>query len=61
MKKLFKQMWRDELGQDMVEYSLLLGFIALAGVALISTAGGNISQIWNNISTQLASAATASS
>ncbi len=61
MKTFIGKFWQEQDGQDMVEYSLLLGFIALGAIALISTAGGNISKIWNNISTQLASAATASS
>jgi pilus assembly protein Flp/PilA len=61
MKEFLNRLWHEEDGQDMVEYSLLLGFIALAAIALISTAGGSITTIWTNISTNLASAATASS
>ncbi len=61
MKQFLRKFYREEDGQDMVEYSLLLGFIALAGVALMQTAGTQISTIWTNIQTNLASAATASS
>jgi Flp pilus assembly pilin Flp len=61
MKQLLQKFYREEDGQDMVEYSLLLGFIALAGVALMQTAGTQIATIWTNIQTNLASAATASS
>ena len=61
MKQLLNRIWLEQEAQDMVEYSLLLGFIALAAIALISTAGGSLSTIWTNISTNLASAATASS
>ena len=60
MKTLIRRFWKEEDGQDMVEYSLLLGFIALAGIALISSAGTNIKNIWTNISTNLASAASSS-
>jgi Flp pilus assembly pilin Flp len=49
--------WNEEDGQDMVEYSLLLAFIALAAVALLSGIKSNINKIWTSISTNLASAA----
>lgn len=50
--------WQEEDGQDLVEYSLLLAFIALAAVALLSGIGGNIKTIWTSISTQVSSAAS---
>ena len=49
--------WQEEDGQDLVEYSLLLAFIALAAVALLSGISGNITTIWTKISTNVASAA----
>ena len=48
--------WKEEDGQDLVEYSLLLAFIALAAVALLSTAKGNISTLWGTINNGLTSA-----
>ena len=53
--------WQEEDGQDLVEYSLLLAFIALAAVALLQSAKTSINTLWTNISTALANAATASS
>jgi len=53
--------WQEEDGQDLVEYSLLLAFIALAAVALLQSASASIKSIWTNISTNLSNAATASS
>lgn len=50
--------WQEEDGQDLVEYSLLLAFIALAAVALLSGVGGNISKIWTSISGQVSNAAS---
>jgi pilus assembly protein Flp/PilA len=50
--------WQEEDGQDLVEYSLLLAFIALAAVALLSGVGSNIKTIWTNISTQVSNAAS---
>lgn len=57
---VFQAFWQEEDGQDLVEYSLLLAFIALAAVALLSGVGTNIKTIWQNISTQVSSGAAAS-
>jgi Flp pilus assembly pilin Flp len=53
--------WNGEEGQDMVEYSLLLAFIALAAVALLSGIKSQINGIWQSISTTLTSTNTAAS
>jgi Flp pilus assembly pilin Flp len=45
-----------EDGQDMVEYVLILGFVALVGAAAMIGMGGNISAIWNIINSRLAAA-----
>jgi pilus assembly protein Flp/PilA len=52
-----KSFFQDEAGQDLVEYSLLLGFLALGSLALLSTAGGSVKTIWTTISTNLTTAA----
>lgn len=54
----FNTFWKEEAGQDMVEYSLLLAFIALAAVGLLSGIKTSISTIWQSISTNLSSAAS---
>jgi Flp pilus assembly pilin Flp len=51
-------LWQEEEGQDLVEYSLLLAFIALAAIALLSAAGGSVKTIWTSINTNLTSAAS---
>ena len=51
-----RNFWTDEQGQDLIEYSLLMAFVALASAALFLGAGKSISGIWNATSTQLASA-----
>jgi Flp pilus assembly pilin Flp len=58
---LFKRLLSDEQGQDLIEYTLLMAFIALASAAIFVSAGGSISGIWGSASTQLVNAATASS
>ncbi len=56
--QLIKAFYNDEAGQDLVEYSLLLGFLALGSLALLSSVGGSITTIWTSIKTNMASAAT---
>ncbi|MBV8827671.1 MAG: Flp family type IVb pilin [Acidobacteriaceae bacterium] len=51
--------WNEEEGQDLVEYSLLLAFIALAAVSVLSSVKGSITNIWSAINTNMNAAATA--
>jgi Flp pilus assembly pilin Flp len=46
----------DESGQDLIEYTLLMAFVALASAALFIGAGKNVKGIWTKTSTQLAAA-----
>jgi Flp pilus assembly pilin Flp len=55
-------MWnflRDEQGQDLIEYTLLLAFVALASAALFISAGSAVNGIWKTASSQLVNANTA--
>jgi Flp pilus assembly pilin Flp len=59
MRNFLLLLLRDEEdGQDLVEYSLLLAFIALAAIALLSAAGTSVTSIWTSINTGLTSAAS---
>ena len=53
--------FREEEGQDLVEYSLLLAFIALAAVGLLSGTRTTINGLWSTINSTLASASTTAS
>lgn len=61
MVEQLTEFWRNEEGQDLVEYSLLMTFIALAAVALLSGVKTNLSTIWTTISQKVSSGATAAS
>jgi Flp pilus assembly pilin Flp len=61
MKDLLVRFLRDEQGQDLIEYTLLLAFVCLASAALFIGAGGSINTIWKTTNTTLANAVTASS
>ena len=47
---------KDEEGQDLIEYTLLMAFIALASASIFVSAGGSISGIWGSASNQLSTA-----
>ena len=53
---LLKNFWRDEQGQDLIEYTLLMAFVALASAALFLGAGGSITGIWSQTASNLTSA-----
>jgi Flp pilus assembly pilin Flp len=46
----------EEEGQDMVEYSLLLGFVALGAVGVLSDVTTQISSLWSTVNGVLVSA-----
>ena len=56
-----RNLWNDEQGQDLIEYTLLMAFVALASAALFIGAGGSVSKIWSTSNSQLAAAATSAS
>ena len=56
-----KNFVREEQGQDLIEYTLLLAFVALASAALFIGAGGTINQIWTVTNNTLSNAATKAS
>ena len=55
------QFLRDEEGQDLIEYTLLMAFVALASAAIFVSAGSSISGIWGTASNQLSNAAASAS
>lgn len=61
MKKIFVNFMKEEQGQDLIEYTLLMAFIALASAAIFVNAGKSISSIWGIASNQLSNAAASAS
>ncbi len=57
MLQLFKALLQDESGQDLAEYAILIGLIALAVIAAVTLLGGTISTVFNSIGTTLTAAA----
>jgi len=56
MKNMFMRFVKDEQGQDLIEYTLLMAFIALASAAIFVNAGNSIKGIWSSASSQLVAA-----
>ena len=42
-----RNFWNDDQDKDLIEYSLLMAFVALASAALVLTVAGGISGIWS--------------
>ena len=57
MSDLLKRFLQEEQGQDLVEYALLLVFLALAAIAVLPTLG----QAVNNVFSESASTLTTGS
>lgn len=53
---LLKNFWQDDQGQDLIEYTLLMAFVALASAALFIGAGNSIKGIWSVTNSQLVAA-----
>ena len=54
----WKALLRDTRGQDLVEYALLAGFVAVAAGALLPGISSSISTIFSKMSSVLTVAAT---
>ena len=58
MKTFFYNFVREEHGQDLIEYTLLLAFVALASAALFINSGQSVSTIWSTANSSLTTAAS---
>ena len=53
MKNLLVRLWKEEEGQDLTEYGLLLVLIALAAIAMMKSLGRAINQVFSTASASL--------
>ena len=49
MQFLWKQFWNDEQGQDLVEYALAAGMVAVAAVACMPGLSGTVNNVFTKI------------
>ena len=50
------RIWSDSLGQDLIEYALMAGFVAVAAGAAFPPVANTISQIFSKITSVMSSA-----
>ena len=61
MKSICLHLIKNEEGQDLIEYTLLLAFVALASATLFIGAGRSVSGIWSVTNSRLVVANTSAS
>jgi pilus assembly protein Flp/PilA len=54
MKNLLNRLWKEEAGQDLTEYALLLVLIALVAIASMKTLATAISTVYTTAAADLA-------
>jgi len=52
------RIWKDTRGQDLIEYALMAGFVAVAAGAIMPGVASSISTIFSKISNVMSTAAT---
>jgi Flp pilus assembly pilin Flp len=55
------ELWAKEEGQDLIEYTILLAFLAVAVAGLLSGAGRSVTTVWSAARTTLSNAAAKAS
>jgi Flp pilus assembly pilin Flp len=55
-----KQSWKDKRAQDLIEYALMAGFVAVAAGAIMPNVASSISTIFSEISSVMTGAASQS-
>ena len=58
MAQRMHNFWMDEEGQDLIEYSLLITFIAIACLALVGAGRPAVNGVWTQANSELVSAQT---
>jgi pilus assembly protein Flp/PilA len=53
MKTLLMRLWKEEEGQDLTEYALLLVLISLAAIAAMQSLATSISAVFTNAASSL--------
>lgn len=53
-----KRAWRDRRGQDLIEYALMAGFVAVAAGAIMPGVSSSISTIFSEVSSVMTNAAS---
>ncbi len=61
MQHFLNRLWREEDGQDLIEYTLLITFIAIATAAVVGQGQNSIRSIWSSSNSTITQANTSAS
>ncbi len=56
MREFLLRLACEDEGQDLIEYALLAGFIALSSTAMITTIGTGVNTVYTAVNTDVAAA-----
>jgi pilus assembly protein Flp/PilA len=59
--KILRSLCKDESGQDLIEYALMAGFVAVAAGAIMPGVSENISSIFSKVASVMTAANNAGS
>ena len=54
------RIWKDTRGQDLIEYALMAGFVAVAAGAIMPSVASSISTVFSSIASVMSGASTQS-
>jgi len=57
MNTALKMIWRDTRGQDLIEYALMAGFVAVAAGAIMPGVASSINVVFSEVNSIMVSAA----
>jgi pilus assembly protein Flp/PilA len=58
MKAVLQSFWREDTGQGLVEYALIIALVAVGLIAILLVLRNSIGNVFNNAATQLNNAPT---
>ena len=61
LRRWFEAICREDDGQSLIEYTLLLAFLALASAGVFMQVGGSSAEVWSGAQTTIAGAADTAS
>ncbi len=56
--QIWLKLWKDAHGQDLIEYALMAGFVAVAAGSIMPGVSNSVSKIFSKIASVMSSAAT---
>lgn len=54
MKTLWHRLWKEEEGQTLIEYALILALISIVAIGILTVLGKKVSNTFNSVSSKLA-------